>query len=453
LDALILAAGDGTRLQPYTLVKPKVMIEIWGVPVLERLLYALREAGINRTVIVVCYKKEIIKNYFGNNWRGMEIVYKEVDYHDDGILRSAIMGKDVINNRFVFVCGDTILDPDTVRRAMNGSGDLVVGVRNVNVDESVGAVVDESGKVTSIGMLKDMKEHNRVVTGLAVVEPSFFEGIEKCIGNNIYDRPCAMQWMVEQGFDVRALDMTDDNWWEIDNESDLEKAKKEIFENSWKIRLTSRDINMFKRLFNLPISLNLVKIIATRTALKPNHLNLISFGFALLAGILFLYGEFIIGGILAYSCAMADALDGKLSRLKLLASPEGGFYDSVCDRGAEIAIVSGLAGGLYQKTGDPIMLLIGLFAIIGWLGRFYLKELFIHMAGLKAWKSLNPIPFDLCGHRDVSFFLTMICCLAGYPFVPLAWMAFFGSFFSLINFFCYRKYLIDNPIKEDYRSR
>jgi glucose-1-phosphate thymidylyltransferase len=453
LDALILAAGDGTRLQPYTKVKPKVMIEIWGVPVLERLLYALKEAGIKRTVIVVCYKKDIIKNYFGNSWRGMEIVYREVDYHDDGILRSAIMGKDVINGRFMFVCGDTILEPDTVRRAMNKSGDLVVGVRNVNIDESVGAVVDESGKVTKIGMLKDMKKHNRVVTGLAIAETSFFDGMEKCIDDNIYDRPCAMQWMVEQGLDVRAFDMTDDNWWEIDNESDLEHAKKEIFENAWKTRFTSRDINVFKRLFNLPISLNLVKIISTRTSLKPNHLNIISFGFALLAGISFMYGKFITGGILAYACAMADALDGKLSRLKLLASPEGGFYDSACDRGAEIAIVSGLAYGLYQRTGNPVMLLIGLLAIIGWLGRFYLKELFIHMASIKAWKSLDPIPLDLCGHRDVSFFLTMIFCFAGYPFVPLVWMAFFGSLFASINFFQYRKYLKGHSLGEDYRSR
>jgi glucose-1-phosphate thymidylyltransferase len=453
LDALILAAGDGTRLQPYTREKPKVMIEIWGVPVLERLLYALKEAGIRRTVIVVCYKKEIIKNYFGSNWRGMEIVYREVDYHDDGILRSAIMGKDIISGRFVFVCGDTILDPDTVRRAIDASGDLVVGVRNADIDESVGAVVDESGKVTKIGMLKDMNDYNRVVTGLAVAEPSFFEGMEHCIGNNIFDRPCAMQWMVEQDLDVRAFDMTDDNWWEIDNESDLNNARHEIFEHAWKTRFTSRDINVFKRLFNLPISLNLVKIISTRTNLKPIHLNLLSFGFALSAGISFIYGKFVIGGILAYACAMADALDGKLSRLKLLASPEGGFYDSMCDRGAEIAIVSGLSYGLYQKTGNPVILLTGLLAIIGWLGRFYLKELFIHMASLRAWKSLDPIPLDLCGHRDVSFFITMIFCLAGYPVVPLIWMAFFGGLFAAINFLQYRDYLKEHSLSEDYRSR
>jgi glucose-1-phosphate thymidylyltransferase len=453
MDALILAAGDGTRLQPYTNIKPKVMIEIWGVPVLERLLFALKEAGITRTVIVVSYKKECIQDYFGNSWRGMDIVYKEVDYHDDGILRSAIMGKEEITGRFVFACGDTILEPETIKKAIEVKGDLVVGVRNVEIVESVGALVDENGKVKQIGMMKDMEEHNRVVTGLAVAEPAFFDGIKKCMENDVYDRPCAMQWMVEQGLDVTAFDMTEDSWWEIDNKPDLDKAKDEIFEKAWKTRFTSRDVNLFKRLFNLPISLNLVKIISTRTSLKPIHLNLISLGFALLAGLSFLYGKFIIGGIFAYACAMADALDGKLSRLKLAASPEGGFYDSVGDRCAEIAIVSGLAAGLYQKTSDPLMILLGVLGIMAWLGRFYLKELFIHMTSLKAWKSIPPIPLDLFGHRDVSFFITMISCFLGFPIISLVWMAFWGNLFSLINFVQYRSFLKKHETTEDYRSR
>jgi choline kinase/phosphatidylglycerophosphate synthase len=402
------------------------MIEIWGVPILERVLYALKEAGINRVVIVVCYKKEMIQNHFGNSWQGMEIVYREVNYHDDGILRSAIMGKEVIHDRFVFICGDTILEPGTIKRILKQKGDLVVGVRNEKIDESVGAVVDENGKIQQIGMLKEMKDYNRVVTGLAVAEPLFFQGMEKCMEKQIYDRPCAMQWMVEQNFDVAAFDMTEDSWWEIDNAFDLQKAKKEIFERSWKKRLAPRDINIFKRLFNLPLSLNLVKLIS-RTNLKPNHLNLFSLGFALLAGILFLSGFFVVGGIFAYTCALVDAMDGKLSRLKLLSSSVGGFYDSACDRGAEIAIVSGLAGGLYRDSANPVMLLLGLLAIIGWLGRFYLKELFIHMAGLKAWQSIRAVPLDLFGHRDVSFFVTMVSCLAGYPLFPLLWMALFGK--------------------------
>jgi choline kinase/phosphatidylglycerophosphate synthase len=433
---------------------PKVMIDIWGVPILERLLYNLEEAGIRRSVIVVGYKKDVIIEHFGTQWRRMEIEYREVDYHDDGILRSAIMGEGVISKRFLFVCGDTVLEPATIRRAMKMEGDLVVGVRNERIDESVTALVDEHGKVMKIGMLRDMNTWNRIVTGVAIANTSFFEGMKACMIRDIYDRPCAMQWMVEQGFNVRAFDMTEDVWLEIDNHTDLQSAKEAIFERSWKKRLSQRDVNIFKRLFNLPLSLRMTKLLSG-TNLKPIHVNLISYTFALLAGLCFLSEQFVAGGIFSYACALADAMDGKLSRLKMLSSPLGGYYDSVGDRFAEVAIVSGLAAGIYRQSGNHVILFIGLLAILGWIGRFYMKELFIHLTSPAEWKGLKPVPLDLLGHRDVSFFITMVSCLSGYPLIALAWMAVFGNLFSGINFFQYRRYLkeVREEIPEDLRSR
>ena len=192
MNALILAAGDGTRLLPLTMDKPKVMIKIWSVPILERLLFSLKEAGIKRAVIVVGYRSEIIINYFGNQWRGIEIVYKKVDYYEDGILSSAVMGEDAINERFIFLCGDTILEPETIKRAIEMQGDLVVGVRNERIEESVGALVGEDNRISNIGMQKEMKEWNRVVTGIAVCEPSFLKGVRSCVDSGNLDRPSAM---------------------------------------------------------------------------------------------------------------------------------------------------------------------------------------------------------------------------------------------------------------------
>ncbi|MHC4322583.1 MAG: hypothetical protein ACYST3_09950 [Planctomycetota bacterium] len=59
------------------------------------------------------------------------------------------------------------------------------------------------------------------------------------------------------------------------------------------------------------------------------------------------------------------------------------------------------------------------------------------------------------GPRDVSFFVTMVCCTAGYPLIPLIWMAFWGNLFAAMNFFQYRNYLIKHyqQIDEDVRSR
>ena len=450
MDALILAAGDGTRLRPLTEDKPKVMIKIWNVPILERLLFSLKEAGIKRAVIVVGYKSDKIIDYFGSQWRGVEIVYKRVDKYEDGILTSAVMGEGAINERFVFVCGDTILEPETIKRAIEMPGDLVVGVRNESIVESVGALVGEDNRISNIGMQKDMKEWNRIVTGIAVCEPSFLKGVRICVDTGNLDRPSAMQWVINQGNDVRAFDMTDDPWWEMDNHEDLEMASKEIFENAWKKRFSPTDMNIFKRIFNLPVSLPLTKLVS-KTNLKPYHLTLISLTFALFACASFIFGYFSIGGIFSYACAMVDAVDGKIARLKLLSSTTGSFFDSVIDRISEISIVAGLTYGIYVQTSNLLIFLIGLFAILGWLVRFYLKELFINKFGFARKRCFKISVFAIVGHRDVSFFIIMISCFTGHLIIPLLWMAIFGniiSVFDLLKYFDHLDCLLSEKSEE-----
>ncbi len=435
--ALILAAGDGTRLRPLTIDKPKVMINIWGVPILERLLFNLKKAGISKAVIVVGYKSHVIKNHFGDNWRGVDIIYRDANNYEDGILTSAVLGKEIINERFLLLLGDTIFETDTIKRAMKLTGDLVVGARNERIDESVGAFVDNNNnnRVSAIGMLKDMTQWNRVVTGMAVCEPVFLDAVSECVEKGDYDRPSAMQLMVEKGFYVEAFDMTDDAWWESDDHNDLKKCKNEIFKSAWKRRFTVRDVNVFKRVFNLPISLPLTKL-AALTNIRPNHLTAVSLALSLTACAAFVLGQFITGGALCYACAIVDAMDGKISRLKLMESSLGGFFDSIVDRISEVAIAAGLSYGISVKTGSRLPLLIGLFACASWLGRFYLKELFIDKAGLAAWKKLNSGKFDMLGHRDVNFFVAMVSCVMGYPLIPLVLMAVVGNLLAIGN--CYK---------------
>jgi len=66
MKAVVLAAGEGQRLRPLTLTRPKHMIQIGGKPLLEHLILALKEAGINNFLIVVHHKAEQIKRYFKN---------------------------------------------------------------------------------------------------------------------------------------------------------------------------------------------------------------------------------------------------------------------------------------------------------------------------------------------------------------------------------------------------
>ena len=64
--AIILAGGKGERLRPLTDGRPKSMVEVAGVPILDYQLKALREGGVEEVVLTVSYLKEVIQDHVGD---------------------------------------------------------------------------------------------------------------------------------------------------------------------------------------------------------------------------------------------------------------------------------------------------------------------------------------------------------------------------------------------------
>lgn len=75
MDALILAAGLGTRLRPLTDTVPKALVEVAGVPMLERVARRLLDAGADRILVNVAYLGEMVQAYVEQaGWDAEEIV-------------------------------------------------------------------------------------------------------------------------------------------------------------------------------------------------------------------------------------------------------------------------------------------------------------------------------------------------------------------------------------------
>ena len=64
MDVIILCGGKGTRLSEETIDKPKPMVEIGGKPILWHIVKIYSHFGVNRFIIALGYKGEIIKQYF-----------------------------------------------------------------------------------------------------------------------------------------------------------------------------------------------------------------------------------------------------------------------------------------------------------------------------------------------------------------------------------------------------
>ena len=73
--ALLLAAGTGSRLSPLTDSTPKCLVEVNGIPILERLVRSLRSHGFKRLVVVVGHLSEVIQDYLGSRYADIEITY------------------------------------------------------------------------------------------------------------------------------------------------------------------------------------------------------------------------------------------------------------------------------------------------------------------------------------------------------------------------------------------
>jgi UDP-N-acetylglucosamine diphosphorylase/glucosamine-1-phosphate N-acetyltransferase len=111
---VVLAAGEGVRLQPITATRPKHLIKVAGKPILEYCLEALQASGINDIIIVTHYMGEAIRQYFGDGEKkGLKISYVNQEAMlGTGNALSAV--EPYINDDFILVYGDLLFDSEDV---------------------------------------------------------------------------------------------------------------------------------------------------------------------------------------------------------------------------------------------------------------------------------------------------------------------------------------------------
>jgi bifunctional UDP-N-acetylglucosamine pyrophosphorylase/glucosamine-1-phosphate N-acetyltransferase len=144
MKCVILAAGKGERLQPITSNRSKHMIKICGRPLLEYILITLKKVGITEFIIIINYKKDIIRKYFGNGKKlGLKIEY---------VIQKKIMGtgdalalvKSLIKNDFLLVYGDLVFSENTIRNLLElykkEVTKTIISVVPVNKPENYGIV-------------------------------------------------------------------------------------------------------------------------------------------------------------------------------------------------------------------------------------------------------------------------------------------------------------------------
>src|SRR5262252_10078036 len=112
MKAVVMAGGEGSRLRPLTVTRPKPMVPIVGRPVMEHILNLLKSHGITDIVVTVQYMASAIEDYFGDGSQlGLRINYsrEEVPLGTAGSVKNA---EELLDEPFLVISGDALTDYD-----------------------------------------------------------------------------------------------------------------------------------------------------------------------------------------------------------------------------------------------------------------------------------------------------------------------------------------------------
>jgi glucose-1-phosphate thymidylyltransferase len=177
-QAVILAAGEGQRLRPFTAQKPKVMIPIGNKPILRYVIEAVAQNGIRNIAIVVGYKKEQVIDYFGSGEQfDVEIVYIE-QRQQLGTGHAMKQAKGKTADKFLVLSGDNIIEPDTISSLLKMEPNAILVKKQENVFR-YGVIKTLDGVVTDIVEKPKEALSHLVNTGIYTFTSEVFKLIEQ----------------------------------------------------------------------------------------------------------------------------------------------------------------------------------------------------------------------------------------------------------------------------------
>ena len=248
MNAIILAAGEGTRLRPETISIPKGMVKLFDKSLLEIQINIFTKCGINDINIVTGYLSDQITfpsiNYFKNK-----------NYSSTAGIVSLFCAKEKLQDSTIITYSDLVFEKTIIDQVNNFKGDIGIAVdldwekKYENRDqhpksEADNVLFDEKGNILelrkniqkpnsiigeSLGLMKLSKKGSKIFLDKYLELETSHQGkfhnspsLEKGIISDMF------QELIDSGINVEPI-LISGKWCEIDTPQDLEKAKKLFF--------------------------------------------------------------------------------------------------------------------------------------------------------------------------------------------------------------------------------
>ncbi|MFQ6127688.1 MAG: bifunctional sugar-1-phosphate nucleotidylyltransferase/acetyltransferase [Thermoplasmata archaeon] len=193
MKAVILAAGEGSRLWPFTYSKPKVMISVANRPILEYVVRSLVSNGMDDIIVVVGYKKERIMTYFedGRDF-GAHIDYA-VQKKQLGTAHALLSASRKIKGDFIVLPGDNVIDSNVVDDLLSADDGPCALITESEIPSKYGVVQIRSGKVADIMEKPEEMIGNLISTGIYCLSSNALSIVRAQSRKGIYDLTSAVR--------------------------------------------------------------------------------------------------------------------------------------------------------------------------------------------------------------------------------------------------------------------
>jgi bifunctional UDP-N-acetylglucosamine pyrophosphorylase/glucosamine-1-phosphate N-acetyltransferase len=225
--AVVLAAGEGTRMRPLTYNRPKVMLPVLGTPILERIVSSCVEAGILRVIIVTGYLEEAIRSHFDKADLGAQIEYVRQE-QQCGTADAINQVRDLVDERFLALNGDSLVSSLTLKLLAQTAPDRVhIAAKRVKEPSNYGILEVIDDAVVRITEKPDKPRSDLANLGIYAFEPDIFECIAETrkSARGEYEITDTIQSLIDQGYPV-GYTKVEEQWIDIGRPWDLLSANE-----------------------------------------------------------------------------------------------------------------------------------------------------------------------------------------------------------------------------------